>query len=134
MSDSEITQKSCPSGAPTRAAAHERQGSRARATGAGYTDRCERMLLPDGVGRPWRDPSVTVGGLQRPLQAGWAGRTVGDLEAHTGARIAFIVRFGTGVLPNRNTVVQADDQVYAAAVSGTVTDVTTAASTAPPPD
>jgi trk system potassium uptake protein TrkA len=55
------------------------------------------------------------------------------LEEHSGARIAFIERFGTGVLPNHDTVVQADDQVYAAAVSGTVTDVTTAVS-APPPE
>jgi trk system potassium uptake protein TrkA len=38
------------------------------------------------------------------------------------------------VLPNHNTVLQADDHVYAAAVSGTVTDVTTAAATAPPHD
>jgi trk system potassium uptake protein TrkA len=36
------------------------------------------------------------------------------------------------VLPHHNTVVQADDQVYAAAVSGTVTDVTSAVSAAPP--
>ncbi|MFN2534981.1 MAG: TrkA family potassium uptake protein, partial [Pseudonocardiaceae bacterium] len=54
------------------------------------------------------------------------------LEEHSGARIAFIVRFGTGVLPDHNTVVQGDDQVYAAAVSGTVTDVTTAVAAAPP--
>jgi trk system potassium uptake protein TrkA len=59
---------------------------------------------------------------------------VGELEKHIGARIAIIVRFGTGVLPNHNTVVQAEDQVYAAAVSGTVTDVTTAASIVPPRD
>ncbi|MGH3791700.1 MAG: TrkA C-terminal domain-containing protein, partial [Pseudonocardiaceae bacterium] len=79
-----------------------------------------------------RDPSGTVAVLQLPLDEGWAGHTVGELEEHIGARIAVIVRFGTGVLPNHNTVVQADDQVYAAAVSGTVTDVTTGASTAPP--
>jgi trk system potassium uptake protein TrkA len=54
------------------------------------------------------------------------------LEEHLGARVAFIVRFGTGVLPHHDTVVQADDQVYAAAVSGTVTDVVTAAATVPP--
>ncbi|HEV7453169.1 MAG TPA: TrkA C-terminal domain-containing protein, partial [Pseudonocardiaceae bacterium] len=59
---------------------------------------------------------------------------VGDLEEHIGARIAFIVRFGTAVLPNHESVLQADDQVYAAAVSGTVTDVSTAAAAAPPND
>ncbi|MGH3998680.1 MAG: TrkA C-terminal domain-containing protein, partial [Pseudonocardiaceae bacterium] len=72
--------------------------------------------------------------LQLPLHDGWAGRSVGDLEERTGARIACIVRDGTAELPKHNTVQQAHDQVYAAAVSGTVTDVTTAAATAPPHD
>ncbi len=116
---------------PKRAAVYERLGIPTVATVPWTTDRFLRMLLPDGVAAAWRDPSGTVAVLQLPLHEGWAGRTVGDVQAHTGARIAFIVRFGTGVLPDHNTVVQADDHVYAAAVSGTVTDVTTAAATAP---
>lgn len=116
---------------PKRAAVYERLGIPTVATVPWTTDRFLRMLLPDGVATAWRDPSGTVAVLQLPLHENWAGRTIGDLEAHTGARIAFIVRFGTGVLPGSDTVVQADDHVYAAAVSGTVTDVTTAAATAP---
>ena len=116
---------------PKRAAVYERLGIPTVATVPWTTDRFLRMLLPDGVATAWRDPSGTVAVLQLPLHENWAGRTIGDVEAHTGARIAFIVRFGTGVLPGSNTVVQADDHVYAAAVSGTVTDVTTAAATAP---
>ncbi|MFN2478954.1 MAG: TrkA family potassium uptake protein [Pseudonocardiaceae bacterium] len=116
---------------PKRAAVYERLGIPTVATVPWTTDRFLRMLLPDGVAAAWRDPSGTVAVLQLSLHEGWAGRTIGDLEDHIGARIAFIVRFGTGVLPNHNTVVQAGDQVYAAAVSGTVTDVTTAAATVP---
>ena len=116
---------------PKRAAVYERLGIPTVATVPWTTDRFLRMLLPDGVATAWRDPSGTVAVLQLPLHENWAGRTVGDLEALIGARIAFIVRFGTGVLPGSNTVVQADDHVYAAAVSGTVTDVTTAAATVP---
>jgi trk system potassium uptake protein TrkA len=41
------------------------------------------------------------------------------------------MRFGTGVLPDLKTVLQADDQVYVAALSGTVTDVAAAAAHAP---
>ncbi len=41
------------------------------------------------------------------------------------------MRFGTGVLPTAKTVLQADDVVYVAAVSGTVTDVTAAAARPP---
>ena len=55
-----------------------------------------------------------------------------ELEAATGARVAFVIRFGTGVLPRPETVVQAGDTIYVAAVSGTVSDVTSAAA-APPP-
>jgi trk system potassium uptake protein TrkA len=117
---------------PKRAAVYERLGIPTVATVPWTTDRLLRMLLPDGVASAWRDPSGTVAVLQLPLHEGWAGRTVGELEEHSGARVAFIVRFGTGILPDHNTVVQADDQVFAAAVSGTITDVTSAASAAPP--
>ncbi|HVE95949.1 MAG TPA: TrkA family potassium uptake protein [Pseudonocardiaceae bacterium] len=119
---------------PKRAAVYERLGIHTVATVPWTTDRFLRMLLPDGVATAWRDPSGTVAVLQLPLHERWAGHSVADLEEHTGARIAFIVRFGTAVLPNYNTVLQADDQVYAAAVSGTVAHVTTAAAAAPPHD
>ena len=61
----------------------------------------------------------------------WVGHPVRELERVTGSRVAFIVRFGTGVLPRTDTVVQAEDTVYVAAVSGTVSDVTAAAAAAP---
>ncbi len=64
-------------------------------------------------------------------RTGWAARSR-ELETATGARVAFIVRFGTGVLPRPETYVQAEDTIYVAAVSGTVSDVTSAAA-APPP-
>jgi trk system potassium uptake protein TrkA len=119
---------------PKRAAVYERLGIPTVATVPWTTDRFLRMLLPDGMATAWRDPSGTVAVLQLPLHQGWVGHTVGEVEEHTGARIAFIVRFGSGVLPHQTTVLQAEDQVYAAAVSGTITDVTTAASSAPPHD
>lgn len=117
---------------PKRAAVYERLGIPTVATVPWTTDRFLRMLLPAGVAAAWHDPSGRVAVLLLPLHEDWAGHTVAELEEHTGARIAFIVRFGTGMLPGHHTVVQADDQVYAAAVSGTVADVSTAAATAPP--
>jgi trk system potassium uptake protein TrkA len=119
---------------PKRAAVYERLGIPTVATVPWTTDRFLRMLLPEGVATAWRDPSGTVAVLQLPLHEGWVGRSVRDLEETTGARIAFIVRFGNGVLPNSKTVLQADDHVYAAVVSGTVTDVTTIAAAPPPTD
>ncbi|MFN2495572.1 MAG: TrkA family potassium uptake protein [Pseudonocardiaceae bacterium] len=117
-----------------RAAVYERLGIPTVATVPWTTDRLMRLLLPDGSAIAWRDPSGTVAVLQLPVHEGWVGRSVRTLEERTGARIAFIVRFGTGVLPADRTVLQADDQVYVAVISGTVTDVTTAAASSPPPD
>ena len=117
-----------------RAAVYERLGIPTVATVPWATDRLLRMLLPDGSATAWRDPSGTVAVLQLPLHEGWVGRSVRNLEEWCGARIAFIVRFGTGVLPNSRTVLQADDQVYAAVISGTVTDVATTAASPPPDD
>jgi trk system potassium uptake protein TrkA len=115
-----------------RAAVYERLGIPTVATVPWTTDRLLRMLLPDATSSAWRDPSGTVAVVQLPLHEDWAGRRVRELEEATGCRVAFIVRFGNGVLPRADTVVQADDVVYAAAVSGTVTDVTSASNSAPP--
>jgi trk system potassium uptake protein len=116
---------------PKRAEVYQRLGIPTVATVPWTTDRFLRMLLPEGVATAWREPSGTVAVLQLPLHDAWVGQRVADLEAATGARIAFIMRFGNGVLPDSKTVIQADDTVYVAALSGTVTDVTAAARRTP---
>jgi trk system potassium uptake protein TrkA len=114
-----------------RAAVYERLGIPTVATVPWSTDRLMRMLLPDGVASAWREPTGTVAILPLPVHEEWVGHPVHELEAATGCRVAFIVRFGTGVLPGPETAVQAEDTIYVAAVSGTVSDVTAAAG-APP--
>lgn len=114
-----------------RAAVYERLGIPTVATVPWTTDRLLRMLLPDGVATAWRDPSGTVAIMELPFHEDWAGRPVTEIEEAAGCRVAFIVRFGTGVLTTPETVLQADDVVYAAAVSGTVAAVTQAARTSP---
>ena len=117
-----------------RAAVYERLGIPTIATVPWTTDRFLRTLLPEGVATSWRDPTGTVALLQLPLHEAWIGRTVRELQQATGARVAFIMRFSTGVLPDSKTVLQADDDVYVAAHSGTVTDVSSRASRAPEDD
>lgn len=114
-----------------RAAAYERLGIPTVATVPWTTDRFLRTLLPDGVASAWRDPTGNVAVLQLPLHEGWVGHSVRSLQETTGARVAFIMRFGNGVLPDNKTVLQADDVVYVAARSGTVTDVTSVANREP---
>ncbi len=114
-----------------RAAAYERLGIPTVATVPWTTDRFLRTLLPDGVASAWRDPTGNVAVLQLPLHEGWVGHSVRSLQEATGARVAFIMRFGNGVLPDNKTMVQADDVVYVAARSGTVTDVSSVANREP---
>jgi trk system potassium uptake protein len=114
-----------------RAAVYERLGIPTVATVPWSTDRLMRMLLPDGVASAWREPTGTVAILPLPVNEEWVGHPIRELEQAAGCRVAFIVRFGTGVLPKPDTAVQAEDTIYVAAVSGTVSDVTAAAA-APP--
>jgi trk system potassium uptake protein TrkA len=116
---------------PKRAAVYERLGIPTVATVPWTTDRFLRTLLPDGVASAWRDPTGNVAVLQLPLHEEWVGHNVRDLQETTGARVAFIMRFGTPVLPDSKTVLQADDLVYVAARSGTVSDVSSVAARAP---
>ncbi|MFD8501038.1 potassium channel family protein [Amycolatopsis sp. NPDC059657] len=114
-----------------RAAVYERLGIPTVATVPWTTDRFLRTLLPDGVAAAWRDPSGNVAIMQLPLNEGWFGHSVRNLEQESGARVAFIMRVGTAVLPNSKSVLQEGDTVYVAAKSGTVSDVTSVAQRAP---
>ncbi|MBA8825696.1 trk system potassium uptake protein TrkA [Saccharopolyspora lacisalsi] len=114
-----------------RAEVYERLGIPTVATVPWTTDRFLRMLLPEGVATEWREPSGSVAVLQLPLHEDWVGHHVSALERATGTRVAFIMRFGRGVFPDGTTVVQADDTVYVAALSGSITEVTAVAQRAP---
>jgi trk system potassium uptake protein TrkA len=116
---------------PKRAAVYERLGIPTVATVPWATDRFLRMLVPEGQAAAWRDPSGTVAVMQLPVHEGWVGRKIAELQETVRCRVAFIMRFGTGVLPEPSTVVQADDEIYVAALSGTITEITAAAGQAP---
>ncbi|WP_027499557.1 potassium channel family protein [Rhodococcus sp. UNC363MFTsu5.1] len=117
-----------------RAAVYERLGIPTVATVPWTTDRFLHHLTRESHTTKWRDPSGTVAVAELDLHEDWVGHQVTELEEHTGSRVAFLIRFGTGVLPDRRTVIQADDQVYVAAVSGTVAEAVALAATPPPSD
>ncbi|WP_031468713.1 potassium channel family protein [Sciscionella sediminilitoris] len=114
-----------------RAAVYERLGIATVATVPWSTDRLLRTLLPDGLASAWRDPTGSVAVLQLPVHEEWTGQPVRALEQATGARVAFLMRFGTGVLPDAKTVLQSGDLVYVAALSGTVNEVGAVAANPP---
>ena len=101
-----------------RAEVYERLGIPTIATVPWTTDRLLHALTRDTEIAKWRDPTGAVAVAEVALHEDWVGHRASDLEAATGARVAFLIRFGTGVLPDPKTVIQAGDQVYIAAVSG----------------
>ncbi|MCG5433907.1 TrkA family potassium uptake protein [Mycobacterium sp. MYCO198283] len=101
-----------------RAAVYERLGIPTIATVPWTTDRLLNLLTRESGTTKWRDPSGNVAVAEAALHERWVGRRVTELEAATRARVAFLIRFGSGLLPEPKTVIQAGDQVYVAAVSG----------------
>ncbi|MUM17317.1 potassium transporter TrkA [Mycobacterium sp. CBMA 623] len=101
-----------------RAAVYERLGIPTVATVPWATDRLLHALTRESDTTKWRDPSGSVVVTELTLHEEWIGKRVTALETATGARAAFIIRFGTGVLPDAKTVIQDSDEVYVSAVSG----------------
>jgi trk system potassium uptake protein TrkA len=97
---------------PKRAEVYERLGIPTVATVRWTADRMVRHLVPDGHQEIWRDPTSSVAIVEIPLHPGWVSRPVRALEEATGARVAYLMRFGLGTLPTGSTVLQDGDQVF----------------------
>lgn len=97
---------------PKRAEVYERLGIPTVATVPWTTHRLLSVLLGDRHVEDWRDPSGTVALIQIALDDGWVGRKVSEFEGASGARVAFLTRFGKGMLPTSSTVVQDGDLVH----------------------
>lgn len=117
-----------------RAEVYERLGIPTIATVPWTTDRLLNALTQGTETAKWRDPTGTVAVAQVVLHEDWVGRRAIDLEHATSARVAFLIRFGTGVLPEPKTVIQAGDQVYIAAISGRVAEAVAIAALPPSED
>ena len=94
---------------PGRAEVYERLGIPTVATVTWSADQVLRRLVPDDAEPLWRDPSGTVRVDQVPAPLSWVGHTVLSLQNQTGSRVAFLTRLGTGMIPDRNTVIQEGD-------------------------
>jgi trk system potassium uptake protein len=117
-----------------RAEVYERVGIPTIATVPWTTDRLLHALTQDTETAKWRDPTGTVAVAEVALHEDWVGHRATDLEAATGARVAFLIRFGTGILPEPKTCIQAGDQVYIAAISGRVAEALAIAALPPSED
>ena len=97
---------------PHRAEIYQRLGIPTVATVRWTADQVLRRLLPMGATDEFRDASGQVMMAQVDLHPGWIGRPLTRLEEATGARAAFLTRYGDGVLPSATTVIQENDLVH----------------------
>ncbi len=116
---------------PKRAEVYERLGIPTVATVPWTTNRLLSVLLGDKHVEDWRDPSGTVALVQVALHDGWVGQRVSELESASGARVAFLTRFGKGQLPTASTVLQSGDLVHVL-VTDDVADGVEAVAGSPP--
>lgn len=98
---------------PRRAAIYERLGIPTVATVAWTSEQFMRRLLPLGSDVDYRDPTGQMVLAEVHVGTTWLGRRSADLEAASGARIAFVTRYGEPVLPREDTVIQEGDLVHA---------------------
>jgi trk system potassium uptake protein TrkA len=111
-----------------RAQVYERLGIPTVATIRWAADRMVRHLVPEGTVEVFRDPTSVVSIVEAPVHRDWVGRPLKELEDRTGARVAYLMRFGMGTLGTPSTVIQDGDQVFMLVTDDTVGDVLTIAS------
>lgn len=99
---------------PNRAEFYQRLGIPTVAAVRWSTDQVLRRLLPEqAMAGDFREASgrLLLGELN--LHDSWAGHALTDIERFAGVRIAYITRFGEGLLPGLDTSYQQGDTVHA---------------------
>jgi trk system potassium uptake protein TrkA len=97
---------------PARAEIYQRLGIPTVATVLWTTDQIIRRLAPEGSRSEWRDASGEVQLCEVHLHHDWFGKPVSLIESSTKARVAFVTRLGSGMIPTENTVLQEGDLVH----------------------
>jgi len=97
---------------PHRAEIYQRLGIPTVATVRWTADQVLRRMLPMGATDEYRDASGQIIMAQVDVHPAWVGKPLAKLEAATGARVAFLTRYGDGVLPGVDAVLQENDVVH----------------------
>lgn len=99
---------------PGRAEIYQRLGIPTVAAVRWSADQVLRRILPEqSIKGDFREASgrLILGEVQ--LDDGWVGRELTEIEAASGARVAYLTRFGEGMLPDPGTRYQKGDIVHA---------------------
>ncbi len=102
---------------PRRAEIYQRLGIPTVATVRWTSSQIMRHLFPEGAHDDFRDASGRIVLAQVNPNSGWVGRPLRQLEAETGARVAYLTRLGEGILPHSESVLQEGDLVHVIARS-----------------
>jgi trk system potassium uptake protein TrkA len=97
---------------PGRAEVYTRLGIPTVATVRWTADSMLRRLLPQGATSEWRDASGSVRLAEVHVDTAWVGSRLRRLERAARVRVAFLTRFGEGIVPDEDTVLQDGDLVH----------------------
>lgn len=114
-----------------RAEVYERLGIPTVATVRWASNQVLRRLLPEGSEPVWRDPSGLVRLVQVHTHEGWVGMRVQAIQSQIGTPLPFVVRFGKGVVPDSETLLQDGDLLYVACDAERVSEIETTLSQPP---
>lgn len=106
-----------------RAEVYERLGIPTVATVRWAANRVMRTLLPEGSEPVWTDPSSTVRLVQMYTNEAWVGQKVSRLGDQVRTPVPFLLRFGKGMVPKPDTVLQDGDLVFVAVENERMTQV-----------
>lgn len=116
---------------PRRAEIYERLGIPTVATVAWTTGQILRRIDNRGIHEEWRDATATMMIAELSYNPAWIGSQVIDITHGTGARVAFITRYGQAMLIDETTVLQQDDLLHVMCHPGEKDDLVQVASAAP---
>ena len=98
---------------PDRAEVYRRLGIPTVAPVPWTSQQIVARLLPGDLGAAFEDTATGVALRRLKFNEGWIGRPLAQIEAATGCRVAYVVRFGKALLPAADTLVQDGDDVNA---------------------
>lgn len=118
---------------PGRAEIYQRLGIPTVAAVRWSADQVLRRILPEtAIKGDFREPSGRLILTELSLHEGWIGRHILDIESAARLRVAYLTRFGEGMLPGPDTSYQQGDIVHAMIVSAQSAEVASILSAAPP--
>jgi trk system potassium uptake protein TrkA len=99
---------------PGRAEIYQRLGIPTVAAVRWSADQVLRRILPEqSINGDFREASGRLILGEITLHEGWVGRNFAEVEAASGARVAYLTRFGEGMLPAPDSRYQQGDIVHA---------------------